>query len=65
MSRIYEALQKAESERKLERREPELGIPDQSASAAVTRPVRIRTQPARSRPPGVLSSIEFAWSIRE
>jgi protein-tyrosine kinase len=36
MSRIYEALQKAESERKLERREPELGIPDQPASAAMT-----------------------------
>jgi capsular exopolysaccharide synthesis family protein len=36
MSRIYEALQKAESERKSERREPELGIPDQPASAAMT-----------------------------
>jgi protein-tyrosine kinase len=36
MSRIYEALQKAESERKLERREPVLGIPDQPASAAMT-----------------------------
>jgi protein-tyrosine kinase len=34
MSRIYEALQKAESERKLDRREPELGIPDPPASAA-------------------------------
>jgi protein-tyrosine kinase len=36
MSRIYEALQKAESERKLERREPELGIPEPPASAAMT-----------------------------
>jgi capsular exopolysaccharide synthesis family protein len=36
MSRIYEALQKAESERKSERREPELGIPDPPASAAMT-----------------------------
>ena len=33
MSRIYEALQKAESERKLERREPELRVPDQTAAA--------------------------------
>jgi protein-tyrosine kinase len=36
MSRIYEALQKAESERKSERREPESVIPDQPASAAMT-----------------------------
>lgn len=36
MSRIYEALQKAESERKLERREPELGIADQPASATMS-----------------------------
>ena len=36
MSRIYEALQKAESERKFERREPEFDIPDQPASAAMT-----------------------------
>ena len=36
MSRIYEALQKAESERKSERREPESVIPDQLASAAMT-----------------------------
>ncbi|HXC95524.1 MAG TPA: CpsD/CapB family tyrosine-protein kinase [Edaphobacter sp.] len=33
MSRIYEALQKAESERKSERREPEPLVPDPSASA--------------------------------
>jgi protein-tyrosine kinase len=32
MSRIYEALQKAESERKFERREPEFEIPDESAA---------------------------------
>jgi capsular exopolysaccharide synthesis family protein len=32
MSRIYEALQKAESERKFDRREPELDIPDQPAA---------------------------------
>jgi protein-tyrosine kinase len=32
MSRIYEALQKAESERKFERREPEFEIPDQPAA---------------------------------
>lgn len=38
MSRIYEALQKAESERKLERREPELRIPEQPAAAAVAEP---------------------------
>ncbi len=43
MSRIYEALQKAESERKLERREPESRIPEpfaagMSASAAVAEP---------------------------
>lgn len=36
MSRIYEALQKAESERKLERREPELRIPDLPVSATMT-----------------------------
>jgi capsular exopolysaccharide synthesis family protein len=36
MSRIYEALQKAESERKSERREPELGVPDQLASTPMT-----------------------------
>ena len=36
MSRIYEALQKAESERKLDRREPELDIPNQPASATMT-----------------------------
>jgi protein-tyrosine kinase len=36
MSRIYEALQKAESERKSERREPELGVPEQLAGAAMT-----------------------------
>jgi capsular exopolysaccharide synthesis family protein len=36
MSRIYEALQKAESERKLERREPELGVPEQPASPMTT-----------------------------
>jgi protein-tyrosine kinase len=35
MSRIYEALQKAESERKLERREPELRVPDQPVNASV------------------------------
>jgi capsular exopolysaccharide synthesis family protein len=35
MSRIYEALQKAESERKLERREPELRIPEHPVSAAM------------------------------
>jgi protein-tyrosine kinase len=32
MSRIYEALQKAESERKFERREPEFEIPDEPAA---------------------------------
>jgi protein-tyrosine kinase len=36
MSRIYEALQKAESERKSERREPDLGVPDQSSNPAMT-----------------------------
>ncbi|MCU1248570.1 MAG: hypothetical protein JWQ49_1599 [Edaphobacter sp.] len=36
MSRIYEALQKAESERKLDRREPELDMQDQPASATMT-----------------------------
>jgi capsular exopolysaccharide synthesis family protein len=35
MSRIYEALQKAESERKLERREPELRIPEQPPTSAM------------------------------
>ncbi len=35
MSRIYEALQKAESERKSERREPEPRVPDHSVSAAI------------------------------
>jgi protein-tyrosine kinase len=35
MSRIYEALQKAETERKLERREPEPRTPEQSVSAAI------------------------------
>jgi capsular exopolysaccharide synthesis family protein len=36
MSRIYEALQKAESERNSERREPDRGIPDQAVSATMT-----------------------------
>jgi capsular exopolysaccharide synthesis family protein len=36
MSRIYEALQKAESERKLDRREPELEIPDPPVSGTMT-----------------------------
>src|SRR2546427_8212466 len=36
MSRIYEALQKAESERKSERREPELPPTDEPLSAAST-----------------------------
>jgi capsular exopolysaccharide synthesis family protein len=36
MSRIYEALQKAESERKSERREPELEATDEPVSAAST-----------------------------
>jgi protein-tyrosine kinase len=35
MSRIYEALQKAESERKSERREPEPRIPEHPVSAAI------------------------------
>src|SRR6201986_921477 len=35
MSRIYEALQKAESERKLDRREPELRVPDQPIPAGM------------------------------
>jgi protein-tyrosine kinase len=35
MSRIYEALQKAESERKSERREPEPRMPDHPVSAAI------------------------------
>ena len=35
MSRIYEALQKAESERKLERQEPEPQIPEPAYSAPV------------------------------
>src|SRR5260370_21532806 len=39
MSRIYEALQKAESERKLDRREREVDIPKQPASATMTRAV--------------------------
>jgi capsular exopolysaccharide synthesis family protein len=36
MSRIYEALQKAESERNSERREPGLGIQDQALSTTMT-----------------------------
>jgi protein-tyrosine kinase len=36
MSRIYEALQKAESERKLDRRESELEIPDQPVTTTMT-----------------------------
>ena len=36
MSRIYEALQKAESERNSERREPERGIPDQALNTTMT-----------------------------
>jgi capsular exopolysaccharide synthesis family protein len=36
MSRIYEALQKAESERKLERREPDLEIPDPPGNTTMT-----------------------------
>ncbi len=35
MSRIYEALQKAESERKSDRREPELRVPDQTVTAGM------------------------------
>jgi protein-tyrosine kinase len=36
MSRIYEALQKAESERKLERREPESQVPEQSSGTGIS-----------------------------
>jgi protein-tyrosine kinase len=36
MSRIYEALQKAESERKLERREPEVRLPEHTVSTATS-----------------------------
>ncbi len=36
MSRIYEALQKAESERKLERRESEPGVPEQPVTAGMS-----------------------------
>jgi protein-tyrosine kinase len=36
MSRIYEALQKAESERKLERREPEPQVPEQPSGAGIS-----------------------------
>jgi protein-tyrosine kinase len=50
MSRIYEALQKAESERKSERREPELGVPDQLASAAMTTAVAEPEDAAFSTP---------------
>jgi capsular exopolysaccharide synthesis family protein len=50
MSRIYEALQKAESERKSERREPELGVPDQLASPAMTTAVAEPEDAAFSTP---------------
>jgi protein-tyrosine kinase len=58
MSRIYEALQKAESERKLERREPEPWIAEQSANAgmgaaaAVAEPEdAVLTSPVYAEPP--------------
>jgi protein-tyrosine kinase len=50
MSRIYEALQKAESERKLERREPDLGIPDEPVSAAMTTAVAEPEDPVFAMP---------------
>jgi protein-tyrosine kinase len=59
MSRIYEALQKAESERKSERRDPEPRIPDQpvsagpfSAAAVAERDERI-VEPLAPEPIGV------------
>jgi protein-tyrosine kinase len=50
MSRIYEALQKAESERKLDRREPELGIPDQPVSPTMTTAVAEPEDPVFAMP---------------
>ena len=50
MSRIYEALQKAESERKLERREPDLEMPDEPVSAAMTTAVAEPEDPVFATP---------------
>jgi capsular exopolysaccharide synthesis family protein len=50
MSRIYEALQKAESERKLDRREPELGIPDQAVTTTMTTAVAESEDPVFATP---------------
>jgi protein-tyrosine kinase len=50
MSRIYEALQKAESERKLDRREPDLGIPDQAVSTTMTTAVAESEDPVFTTP---------------
>ncbi len=61
MSRIYEALQKAESERKLERREPELEIPDQPVSATMTTALAEPEDPVfGSRPHG--APAESRWT---
>ena len=50
MSRIYEALQKAESERKLDRREPELGIPDHTVSTTMAAAVAESEDPVFATP---------------
>jgi capsular exopolysaccharide synthesis family protein len=50
MSRIYEALQKAESERKLDRREPELGTPDHTVSTTMTTAVAESEDPVFATP---------------
>ena len=51
MSRIYEALQKAESERKLERREPEPRIPEQPVNAGTGAPAAVAEPEGFAVPP--------------
>src|SRR5216683_201405 len=65
MSRIYEALQKAESERKSERREPEFGIPDQPASAAMTTAVADPEDAVFSTPRFAEASLVTELSVAE
>jgi protein-tyrosine kinase len=63
MSRIYEALQKAESERNSERREPEPRVSDHPVSAGITMAVAEAEDPAFAAP--VFATPAFADTYEE
>ena len=69
MSRIYEALQKAESERKLERREPESRAPENPVSAAMAAAAAVAETEERAAEPifaePTFAEPRFAETYRE